>query len=389
MCFLEGSSVSCVAIKLQCPNCTLQDVKTVNATTGKCVDCWPCPECHEGSGSSVQCGSTVTVGTQLHCVPCVRGANFSAISGTDQCQPCGTCLGKHEHALSECTRDSDIECECEVGFYRNKTTQECLPCASCCSGDGNILEKCQRDGGAIKRKCKFEDPWPSTCLSSVKAVATSSSLMTFSYKHSTATPMLSSITKIAPAPSETVHIKITLASFSRHGSRPSKVLGTSTVNNGNVTGKRSNINLVINLSKTAIIFISLFVCALVFAACAVCIYVKYRSWRLHNNPPALNMTYNELEARENERRKSSECSGVSEPLLQLTEHPPGGTTLLSLKTDGGICLLPENSGEDAVHKGIPSSLDDEPPNLGKYSCTSALILSSLDTCKLAKDHARL
>lgn len=368
-----------MTVRPQCPNCTEQHITTINASTGKCVDCWPCLECHEGSGSTVPCGSTVNVGTKLQCVLCVPGANFSDSTGTGQCRPCGMCSGKHEIVLSECTGESNVMCKCDVGFFRNKTTQECLPCASCCSGDYNILEHCQRDGDTIKKKCKFEEPWPSTCFSSVTAVgtmdsmsasnmyrsvlATSSSSMSFSYKHSTATPVLGSITKIAPAPSETAHRKVTLASFSRLDRR-TKILEISTVNNGNARGESRDVNIVITMSKTAVALISVFVCALVTAGCVACMYCKYKSWRARNNPHALQMTYNELEARDNERRKSSGCSGVGQLLLQLPEHPPEAETLPCLRTDEGIRLLPD----------IPSSLENEPQNLGKYRCTYLLII---------------
>ena len=364
-----------MTVKSQCPNCTAQHIKTIDASTGRCVDCWSCLECHEGSGSSVPCGATVTVGTPLQCVLCVTGTNFSDITGTSQCQACGMCSGQHESVLSECTRESNVICKCDAGFFRNKTTQECLPCASCCSGDHNILEHCQRDGDAIRKKCKFEEPWPSTCPPSVTAVGTtmylsvlptSSSLMSFSYKPFTATPVLGIITKMTPAPSETV--KVPLASFSR-SERHSKISGISILDKGNARGESPNVNIVSPMSKIAVALISVLVFVLVTAgcvACAVCIYCKYWSWRAHNNPHALQMTYSELEARDNEERKSSECSGVDQRLLQLTELPPQATASLSLRTDEGICLSP----------GIPPSHENEPQNLGKYYCTYLLTMIS-------------
>ena len=366
-------SVNCMTVKPHCQNCTAQHVKTINSSTGTCVDCWPCPVCNEGSGSSVPCGAVVFVGTKLHCVLCVPGINFSDSTGTGQCQPCGMCSGKHESVHSKCTRESNIICKCDVGFFRNKTTQECLPCASCFSGDHNILEHCKRDKEAIKKKCKFEEPWSSACLHSLTAVdtinsisasrmypsilTTSSALMLFSYQHSTATPVLGTISKIVPAPTETVHIKVTSVSFPRPD-RHSKISGMSTVNKANANGESPNGNIVITLSKTVGLVISV-VSVLVIAGCvgcAVCVCCKYRSWRARNNPQAFQMTF-ESEARDSEGRKSSEYSGAAQPLIELTELPPETTTSLSSRADEGIRQLPD----------IPTSL--EPQNLGKYYCT--------------------
>ena len=367
-------SVNCMTIKPPCPNCTAQHIKTINASTGRCVNCWPCPICNEGSGSSVPCEAVVTAGTKIHCIFCVPGSTFSDSTGTGQCQPCGMCSGEHENVHSECTRENDVVCKCDVGFFRNKTTQECLPCASCCSDDHKVLEHCQRDGDAIKMKCKFKEPWPSTCLPSVTAVGTinsisvshtylpslasSSSLMSFSYKHSIATPLLGTIARIVPAPTETVHIKVTSASFpipNRH----TKISGFSTVNKGGNTREKSpDINIVFSLSKTAVALISVVVFLLATASCVACMYCQYRSWQARNNPNTLQMTFNELEARDNKERKSSGYSDVAQPLIQLTELPQEVTTSASSRTDEGIHLLPD----------IPTSLENEPQNLGKYHC---------------------
>ena len=375
--------VDCMTVTPQCSNCTEHHIKFINASTGRCVDCWPCPKCNEGLGSSIQCGATETVGTNLQCVPCAPGTNFSDIIGTSQCKPCGMCSGKHEVVHSECTRESDVICKCDVGFFRNKTTQECLPCASCCSGDQYILEYCKRDA-AIKRKCKFEEPWPSICLPSLTAVRTtdsisvsnmylsvlapSSSLMSLSYRHSTATPRLGTITKSAPVPSETVHIKVTSASFSRPD-RHTKISEISTVNKEHTAGESSDRNnILIPLVITIVVLISVVVFVLVTAG-GVWLCRRYRSSQAHNNPRALRMTFNELEARDNEESKSTKGSGAAQPLIQLTEHPPENITSPTLRTDEGIHLLPD----------IPPSLENEPQNLGKCYCIYLLTINNKQT----------
>ena len=46
-----------------------QSIKVVNPTTGECVTCFPCLVCTEGiSTPSVPCGSTVPLGTDIHCI---------------------------------------------------------------------------------------------------------------------------------------------------------------------------------------------------------------------------------------------------------------------------------------------------------------------------------
>jgi len=130
------------------------------------------------------------------------------------------------------------------------------------------------------------------------------------------------------------------------------------------------------MSKTTVALISVFVVVLATGPCvALWLYHKYRSWQAHNNPHALQMTFNELEARDNEERKSSECSGAAQPLIQLTEHPPENTTSPTLRTDEGMRLLPD----------IPPSLENEPQNLGKYYCTYLLtIISRLFVIRVRK-----
>lgn len=53
----------------QCPDC-IGEIKRVDAT-GKCISCFPCPECYDHDGhitSSVPCGATVSYDTDIECV---------------------------------------------------------------------------------------------------------------------------------------------------------------------------------------------------------------------------------------------------------------------------------------------------------------------------------
>ena len=133
-----------------------------------------------------------------------------------------------------------------------------------------------------------------------------------------------------------------------------------------VKGNKNNGNIEIRLSKTAIIVIGIVlvvVCALCF--CRPC------------QPRRLEMRYfgHELEeGRQNEGRKSSGSSGVSEPLL--LDDLPTGTVSLPLTKAKSTCravdtsgvltdaslLLERNMADTQLEKGIPPSLDNEPKN---------------------------
>jgi len=326
----------------------------------------------------------VTEDTAIHCVACVRGANFSDSSGSGQCQPCGVCAGKHERVLLDCTPESDVKCECESGFYRNRTTTECQPCASCCAVNGNIEERCKDDEGEIETKCKFNELWPSICLSSSTStvhvsvsvlkhhssvLAASSSLMMSSFLQATsATPLVESITATAPV---SVDVKATLESVSGHGRQ------TVTIGEVPLKEKKSNQKLEVHLSKTVIILISVIAAGLFVCGAACCIFKCCRMWHAFNSHRALQMEFSHLEAAtcmENKGRKSIEGSGVSEPLLG-GGHPDGRTSSC-LTNDEAACKTVDSSNlsEDGLsvnlmdgklEKGIPLSLDNGARSQGK------------------------
>ena len=344
-------------------------------------------------------------GSQIDCVDCAPGKNFSDSVGSKQCQPCGVCAGEHERVLAECTAESDVKCECKDGFYRNEATKECLPCASCCTEDGNIEEKCKGDGGGIGRKCKFKELQPSTCLSSsttpeatvsdpvqkpYSPLITSSFIVTSSFLHATPTPLLDSLTPTAPAAtSETVHA--TLAS-----DRHTKSQGmSSTVD---VAEPSEETKTAYHIPKALVVGIWLLlamVCALI---CAICVVKMFRSraYLLGAIKRRLGMSQGqpmrsndlELQAREcGNGQDSSSHSGVSEPLLG--NEPAADATSSSLTTTVAasktadssdssklvlsINLPEENRTDTKLEKGIPSSLDNRPTHQGKdaQNCSGA------------------
>ena len=173
---LKVSFIQCT-VTLQCEKCPKETITVINGP-GECNTCWSCPVCGEGHGSSVECEAEVPPGTQIHCVECIRGVNFSASFGFERCQPCGMCVGKHQRVLSECAPDRNIRCECEDGYYYNETAGECVPCASCCSVEGKIREECSGESGKIRRKCKLRGRMPQICKSLLTRTPTHPSRVT-------------------------------------------------------------------------------------------------------------------------------------------------------------------------------------------------------------------
>lgn len=339
----------------------------------ECDICWPCSllECQEGKGSSVACGTSVPLGQQIECVNCVHGANFSHIVGSEQCQPCGLCTGVNEQVLVECTTESDVQCECEDGFFRNMTTKECLPCASCCTFDGKINKHCREDDGEIGAKCKFKELLPSSiCLSfSTTApevqtlyLSSSSFLVIPSFTRATQMPLLD-VTSLAPAPSQSVQIEVTEAIVS--STRSSNVLQVSNINTENSADEEqtSPLKMVLPWLVSVVMF-------LLIVGCVKCI-IKSRSHRYHIGPSFVSAS-GELEAakeeeeegREEVERKPSNHSGISEPLLNYKSQAATDAeckrkdSLIVRAGTQSIIYLPEQNREDIkLEKGIASSLD--------------------------------
>ena len=381
--FLAFSSVSSLPSKgSECPYCSSQYVKIVDPSTGKCVECWPCLECADGQGSSVKCGATVPKGTEIHCVLCVNGANFSDSFGTDQCQPCGVCAGKHEHILNKCTYESDVKCGCIAGFYRNKTIDKCLPCGSCpsCLRDKDIFSKCQNDG-AEQQMARSPTTMYSTSLVS--------SLVTTSHSHyATSMSLLPglTITRVL-VPTRTRQISLTSTSVLEHEMTPTSKAPTQVQTNDDHTHKSSSKKTEIIFSVLTIVCVGLLICV---TLCVLYHTLKNSRTRRINNVDVrfseLNQgTIEENEQGNNEKSNSCETSSVDELIInvdktQCTEiieernsSEPDLSSSLSSSEDksnrmadsghqDGAVIVSDHPEHTAVVIGIPSSLEDEQRN---------------------------
>lgn len=322
------------------------------------MECWPCPECPDGSGSSVPCGATVPVGTKIHCVLCVNGANFSDNSGPDQCQPCGVCSGKHEHVLNQCTRESDVKCDCNAGFYRNKTNDKCLPCSSCpsCLRDKDIFPECQKDGSEKQMQSS------STTMHSVSLV---SALVTSSYSHyDTSTALLPglTITKVM-VPTRTQQISATSKSVLEHEMTPTSKSTFQAQPNVNFKKINDDDTPESSRKKTVIISVSLtmFVCFLIICVCLLYHTKNSKSRRLKDDPVTFSVlnqsatgegnSVDELDLDETHCSKIIQERSGSEPDLPSTQSAD------SAHQDGRIIV--NHTAVIEAQKGIPSSLEDE------------------------------
>ena len=367
-----------------CSNCTEEHI--TRKVPGKCDVCWPCDliECHVGSGSSVACGTTVSHNADIGCVACSSGVNFSDTSGSEQCQPCATCVGKHEHVLENCSPEHNVKCECEDGYYRNRTTEECLPCVLCCTVNLKIATRCRGDKDEIVKKCRFKKLWTKTCFSlslsptisnasksiqhySSVAVVTSSSLLINSFMHTTATPLVERITVIASAVSKTVQIEATSSSTLGHARQSSILSVSESLNADSPLIKEKKMEETLKVPFLVSILTIIIVLGIVFVLSVCCVVTSKKS---------VSVSQNDVEeGTENDDRESSVSGSVIEPLLLSTEDP-NEIPLVPLANDK-TCetqdfskYLPSSvnqEGQEAnvqIEKGIPPSLDSEPRHKG-------------------------
>ena len=105
------------AIHVVCVKCGIDQV-TVKLLTN-ITECRPCPNCPDGHGLSLVCGSTIEDISMMTCVPCVAGVNYSDTHGHSMCIPCRHC-DPHQNKTGQCTpkKDDTICGTCNHGYYK-------------------------------------------------------------------------------------------------------------------------------------------------------------------------------------------------------------------------------------------------------------------------------
>ncbi|XP_022797224.1 tumor necrosis factor receptor superfamily member 4-like [Stylophora pistillata] len=103
----------------QSPNvpCSLTQNFVKFSPSGKFAGCRPCPECPEGHGLNIQCGSSILEDTKIRCVPCENIKTYSNSHGVESCKPCQEC--GLLNVLQECTTERNRKCghKCPKGYF--------------------------------------------------------------------------------------------------------------------------------------------------------------------------------------------------------------------------------------------------------------------------------
>ena len=95
------------------------------STSGEFKACIPCPECPEGNGLNIQCGSSITDDTKIECVQCKENVTYSNSHGVESCKPCQDCGLRN--VLQECTSDQNRKCgrKCPKGYFFDGRITDC------------------------------------------------------------------------------------------------------------------------------------------------------------------------------------------------------------------------------------------------------------------------
>ena len=107
------------------PSCSLVQNFWIVSTSGEFIECRPCPDCPEGHGLNIQCGSSITDDTKIECVQCKETETYSDSHGVESCKPCQDC--GQRNVLQECTSDQNRKCgrKCPKGYFFDGHITDC------------------------------------------------------------------------------------------------------------------------------------------------------------------------------------------------------------------------------------------------------------------------
>ena len=108
------------------PICSLTKNYRRYGSNGDIVDCRPCPECAEGQGLSIPCGSKITNDSKIGCVSCKLNKTYSSKHGVSSCRPCQYCGLRN--VIQPCKLNQNRKCgdKCPRGYYFNQNLKDCL-----------------------------------------------------------------------------------------------------------------------------------------------------------------------------------------------------------------------------------------------------------------------
>lgn len=126
-----------------------------------CKNCSTLSKCPDGMGMSllVQCGDIIDEHTNLHCVYCVPGKNFSSHFDSAMCRPCQSMNCHPNEAFDgECTHSEDTtRCTgiCKRGYFsRSGQVEDCEACSLCKGPKARHIQKCIDDKEPRQKQCE-------------------------------------------------------------------------------------------------------------------------------------------------------------------------------------------------------------------------------------------
>ena len=93
---------------------------------GEIVECRPCPECAEGHGLSIQCGSQIANDSKIECVSCELNKTYSDSHGIGSCRTCQYCGLRN--VIQQCSPSQNRRCgnKCPKGYFFDDNFNDCL-----------------------------------------------------------------------------------------------------------------------------------------------------------------------------------------------------------------------------------------------------------------------
>ena len=93
---------------------------------GEIVDCRPCPECAEGRGLSILCGSQIANDSKIECVSCELNKTYSDSHGIGSCRTCQYCGLRN--VIQQCSPSQNRRCgnKCPKGYFFDDDINDCL-----------------------------------------------------------------------------------------------------------------------------------------------------------------------------------------------------------------------------------------------------------------------
>ena len=98
------------------PPCSLVQNFWIVSTSGEFIECRPCPDCPEGHGLNIQCGSSITYDTKIECVQCKETETYSDSHGVESCNPVRTAVNEMSFKNAPQTKIANVDVNVPKGI---------------------------------------------------------------------------------------------------------------------------------------------------------------------------------------------------------------------------------------------------------------------------------